>query len=130
MIQVFDEAPQGIQHAPHEARLTAAGYSVAVREVEFTDVSGKESLMLAFLSGLGLTEHFGRNWDALFDVLTDPGQFPARLALLLCDYAPFRARHASLAADLETVLLDAQAVRTREGRSLWLLVNEPDDQVL
>lgn len=130
MIQVFDEAPQGIQHAPHEARLTAAGYSVAVREVEFTDVSSKESLMLAFLSGLGLTEHFGRNWDALFDVLTDPGQFPARLALLLCDYAPFRARHASLAADLETVLLDAQAVRAREGRSLWLLVNEPDDQVL
>ena len=130
MIQVFDEAPQGLQHAPHEARLTAAGYSVAVREVDFTHVDDKEGLMLAFLRGLGLTEHFGRNWDALFDVLTDPGQFSGRLALLLCDYVPFRARHASLAAELETVLLDAQAVSAREGRHLWLLVNEPDNHVL
>ncbi|UTA50032.1 barstar family protein [Deinococcus radiodurans] len=52
--------------------MLAAGHQVSVREVVLTGVRDKEALMLAFLSGLGLTHSFGRNWDALYDVLTDP----------------------------------------------------------
>ncbi|MFC4425675.1 barstar family protein [Deinococcus navajonensis] len=129
MMQVFSAPPDGLQHAPHEVRLLAAGHQIGVREVVFTAVHDKETLMLAFLAGLGLTERFGRNWDALYDVLTDPQSRPARLALVLCDYALFRRRHATLGAQLETVLLDAQRALAAEGRDLWLLIEERESDL-
>ena len=126
MINVFGEAPQGIQTAPHDARVLAAGHQVALREVDLRHVHHKEGLMLAFLRGLALTQNFGRNWDALYDVLTDPDARPERFALVLCDYEHFRGRHRALAAELEGVLLDAQREAAAQGRSLWLLAEEPD----
>lgn len=126
MIQVFDSAPAGLQPAPKDPRMLAAGYQVSVREVNFGTVTDRESLMLAFLGGLALTQSFGRNWDALYDVLTDPETRPARFALLLCGYARFRSRHATLATPLEATLIDAQAEATRLGRQLWLLIEEAD----
>ena len=126
MIQVFDEVPTGIQHAPHDYRMTAAGYQVAVREVDLSYVRDKESLMMAFLSGLGLTQSFGRNWDAMYDVLTDPEQFPGRLAVVLNDYEHFRRKNPKLCAEMEQVLLDTQKAATDEGRLLWLLAKERD----
>ena len=125
MINVFGAPPEGIQPAPHDPRMIAAGYQVAVREVDLSHVRDKESLMLALLRGLGLSESFGRNWDALYDVLTDPQARPARFALVLCDYAHFRKRHKNLGAELEAVLLDAQRDAARQGRNLWLLTEEP-----
>ncbi|KEF35159.1 MULTISPECIES: barstar family protein [Deinococcus] len=125
MVNVFQAPPQGIQTAPHDPRILAAGHQVTLREIDFSDVRDKESLMLAFLRGLALSETFGRNWDALYDVLTDPQVWPERLALLLTDYAHFRARQRQLGAPLEAVLLDAQAEAARQGRSLWLLAEEP-----
>jgi RNAse (barnase) inhibitor barstar len=126
MTQIFDEAPTGLQPAPRDPRVIAAGYQVAVREVNFGAVDDKDGVMLAFLAGLGLTQSFGRNWDALYDVLSDPGLWPPRLALLLCDYGQVRARHPRLSAALERVLLDAQAEAARQERMLWLLTEEPD----
>ncbi|GAA5511762.1 hypothetical protein Dcar01_00475 [Deinococcus carri] len=126
MINVFAEAPQGIQAAPHDPRIIAAGYQVAVREVDLSHVRDKEGLMLAFLRGLALTENFGRNWDALYDVLTDPNARPARFALVLCGYDLFRRRSRQLGAELERLLLDAQRNAAQQGRSLWLLTEEPD----
>lgn len=129
MINVFASAPQGIQTAPHDIRMLAAGHQVAVREVDFRAVRDKEGLMLAFLSGLGLTQTFGRNWDALYDVLTDPEQRPARLALVLRDYEHFRQRGRKLIPDLEGVLLGAQREAQERGRALWLLAEETDSDV-
>ncbi|SMB91792.1 barstar family protein [Deinococcus hopiensis] len=126
MIHVFAQAPQGIQTAPHDARILAAGHQVALREVDLSQVHGKESLMLAFLRGLSLSGNFGHNWDALYDVLTDSDACPARFALVLCDYGHFRTRHRHLAAPLEGVLIDAQREAAGQGRSLWLLAEEPD----
>lgn len=126
MIQVFSEVPQGIQTAPHELRISAAGHQVAVREVDLTHVRDKDSLMMAFLSGLALTQSFGRNWDALYDVLTDPEQVSGRFALVLRDHESFRRRNRHLGAELEGVLLDAQQAAAQQGRLLWLLAEEPD----
>ncbi|WP_414657134.1 barstar family protein [Deinococcus sp. VB343] len=126
MINVFAAAPQGVQPAPHEIRMLAAGHQVAVREVSLAGVRDKEGLMLAFLSGLGLTQSFGRNWDALYDVLTDPEQVSGRFALVLRDYDTFRQRQRRLSAELEGVLLDAQQNAQEQGRMLWLLTEEPD----
>lgn len=126
MIQVFDDAPRGLQAAPKDPRMLAAGYQVKVREISFGAVDDKDSLMLAFLGGLALSQSFGRNWDALYDILSDPAQWPKRFALLLCDYEHFRRRHPNLARDLERVLLDAQTEAARQERRLWLLIEEPD----
>lgn len=126
MINVFNAPPEGIQTAPHDMRIIAAGYQVSVREVDLTRVRDKESLMLAFLRGLALTQTFGHNWDALFDVLTDPQARPARFALVLCDYDHFRKRHAKLNAEMEAVLLDAQREVMAAGRQLWVLAEEPE----
>ncbi len=126
MIQIFNEPPSGLQTAPHEPRIIAAGYQIAVREINFGTVHDKDSLMLAFLKGLGLRDTFGRNWDALYDVLTDPEQISARYALILCDYTHFKKRHPHLARELEQVLLDAQQNASEHNRSLWLLAEEPD----
>lgn len=126
MINVFAAEPEGLQQAPHEIRMLAAGHQVAVREVSLAGVRDKEGLMLAFLSGLGLTQSFGRNWDALYDVLTDPEQVSGRFALVLRDYDTFRQRQRRLSAELEGVLLDAQQNAQEQGRMLWLLTEEPD----
>lgn len=126
-MQVFNEPPNGIQPAPHEPRMIAAGYQISIREINFAGVHDKDTLMMAFLSGLALTDNFGRNWDALYDVLTDPETRPAKLALLLCDYAHFRRKHATLSAELESVLLDAQANAAENERQLWLLTEERDN---
>ncbi|MEF2277919.1 barstar family protein [Deinococcus sp. YIM 134068] len=125
MINVFSAPPQGIQTAPHDPRIVAAGYQVSVREIDLSNVRDKEGLMLAVLRGLALTESFGRNWDALYDVLTDPQSRPTRFAVVLCDYEHFRKRNKNLGAELEAVLLDAQRDAARQGRSLWLLAEEP-----
>lgn len=124
MIHVFADAPQGIQTAPHDARILAAGHGVALREVDLTDVRDKGGLMLAFLRGLALTQNFGHNWDALYDVLTDPDARPERFALVLRDFGHFQNRHRSLAAELERALLGAQREAAAQGRSLWLLAEE------
>lgn len=126
MINVFAAEPQGLQQAPHEIRMLAAGHQVSVREVPLSGVRDKDGLMLAFLSGLGLTQSFGRNWDALYDVLTDPEQVSGRFALVLRDYDTLRRRHRPLCAELESVLLDAQQTAHEQGRQLWLLAEEPD----
>lgn len=125
MINVFAAEPEGLQQAPHEIRMLAAGHQVSVREVSLAGVRDKDGLMLAFLSGLGLTQTFGRNWDALYDVLTDPEQVSGRFALVLRDYEGLR-RHRHLWAELEGVLLDAQQAAREQGRRLWLLAEEPD----
>ncbi|MVN86598.1 nuclease inhibitor [Deinococcus sp. HMF7620] len=125
-MQVFNEAPSGLQVAPHEPRILAAGYQIGVREVSFGQVHDKPSLMLALMSGLAITGTFGHNWDALYDVLTDPERLPDRLALLLCSYTQFRSHHPHLSLDLETALLDAQREAAAQGRQLWLLTEEAD----
>lgn len=125
-MSIFDIAPQGIQPAPSEPRLVAAGAQVRLREVNFGNIRTKEDLMLAFANDLVLTDNFGYNWDALYDVLSDADQVPERLALVLCDYPDFQKEHPKLAAQLNHVLLDAQQALSSEGKSLWLLSDLPD----
>lgn len=127
-MSIFDDPPQGIQPAPAEPRLVAAGAQVRLREVTLSAVQDKDDLMLAFANDLALNATFGRNWDALYDVLSDPDTAPPRLALVMCDYPDFERRHAKLAAELKQVLLDAQKALAGAGKALWLLSELPESE--
>lgn len=127
-MSIFDDPPQGVQPAPAEPRLLAAGAQVRLREVTLSNVQDKGDLMLAFAGDLDFSFSFGRNWDALYDVLSDPDTAPPRLALVLCDYPDFERRHARLAAELRQVLLDAQQALAGAGKMLWLLSELPESE--
>ncbi|WP_291423781.1 barstar family protein [Deinococcus sp.] len=122
---LFHTAPDGLQPAPHDARALAAGQQITTHEVQLAQVEDKGSLMTALVAGLGLRPTFGHNWDALYDVLTDPAEFPDKSAILLRHHEPFRQRHPRLCEQLEGVLLDAQAENREQGRQLWLLTDTP-----
>ncbi len=125
-MSLFDHPPEGIQLAPAEPRLAAAGAQVRLREVDLGRVQDQNDLMLAFANDLCISAAFGRNWNALYDVLSDPQSAPDRLALVLCDYPTFERHHAKLAAELKRVLLGAQQVLTAQGKALWVLSDLPD----
>ncbi|MDT9701086.1 barstar family protein [Streptomyces sp. P17] len=44
--------------------------------LDLAGVTDKAGLMDRCLRDLGLPDYFGRNWDALADVLSDPGLWP------------------------------------------------------
>ncbi|MFC4455721.1 barstar family protein [Deinococcus sonorensis] len=115
-----DELPSGLQPAPAEPRLWAAGARLMFRELELQHVQDKDDLMQALGRDLTLPPHFGHNWDALYDVLSDPATARPE-AIHLCHLEAFRTAHPKLAADLLDVLLDAQSERARSGVGLWLL---------
>lgn len=126
MINVFATTPSGIQPAPHDIRVLAAGYQIAVREVNLSGVRDKEALMLAFLAGLGLIQTFGRNWDALHDSLTDPEQTSDKFALMLTEYHHFKRKNSRLGKELEEVLINAQQEVAEQNRAIWILANESE----
>ncbi len=81
-------------------------------------VSSKAELMTALAQALSLPTHFGRNWDALYDLLTD---LDSDSAVILQNQPAFAQAHSSLWEPLEGVLLDAQQFLANQGVALWLL---------
>lgn len=126
MSQFFDDAPDGLQLPPQDLPEQATQARVELRELDFSDVEDKDSLMDVIVKALELGRDFGRNWDALYDVLTDPDEQPAKLALLLSGDRHLKERSSELYEDLEGVLLDAQAEAIDQGRDLWLLSEEAE----
>ena len=117
----LDGAPDGFQQAPADPQLLAAGAGAALRQLDLTGVDGKADLMRQLARDLTLPAHFGHNWDALYDVLSDPGAMRATV-LCLRGWATFQARHAELADTLKGVLIDAQDALAGAGIPLWVLV--------
>ena len=114
-------APVGLQTAPADPQLTAAGIGASLRQLDLTGVDGKAELMHQLARDLTLPAHFGRNWDALYDVLSDPQAMNATI-ICLKGWTDFQARHGELAATLESVLLDAQTALAGAEIPLWVLV--------
>ncbi|WP_328870004.1 barstar family protein [Streptomyces sp. NBC_00287] len=51
--------------------------------LDLAGVTDKAGLMDRCLRDLGLPDYFGRNWDALADVLSDPGLWPEDTAVIV-----------------------------------------------
>ena len=114
-------APDGFQPSPTDPQLLAAGVQATFRTLDLSAVDGKAELMAQLSRDLSLPRHFGRNWDALYDVLSDPDSMRATV-ICLKEWEGYVVRQPELAARLEGVLLDAQEALASDDIPLWVLV--------
>jgi len=62
----------------------------AVVSLDLDGVTDKAGLMDRCARDLGLPDYFGRNWDALADVLSDPGLWPESATVVVVrNWAPY-----------------------------------------
>ena len=107
-----------------EARLCAAAAELGWKTCVYRPENAAERT--AWLAGLGqalgLPAHFGANFDALYDCLTDPEAIAAPGALLvLGGLAPLGAD-----VDILIAVLQAASDTWREaGRPFWALLDAP-----
>jgi RNAse (barnase) inhibitor barstar len=120
LIHPLSEDPDGFQPMPADPVMAAAGMQASLRTLDLSAVSDRAELMQQLYVGLDLPEHFGRNWDALFDLLADP-ETMRPTAVQLVGWEHFNKHHRELAAGLKNVLLDAQMALRAAGIALWLL---------
>ncbi|WP_424952282.1 barstar family protein [Deinococcus sp.] len=113
-------APDGFQQAPADPQM-AAGLGATLRQLDLTTVDGKAELMHRLARDLTLPAHFGRNWDALYDILADPEGMKATV-ICLKGWNDFQEKHPDLAATLKNVLLDAQTALKGADIPFWILI--------
>lgn len=112
--------PAGVLPVPADFLQRALARGFRVHHINLRDVHDKPSLMQAWQRDLHLPEWFGQNWDALYDVLTDSAVCPDLSVLLLDGYDALYTDHPELAADLTSVMFDAQSTREAGHARLWL----------
>lgn len=113
--------PLGIVALPEDGRLVAAAAGVRLLSIDLGTVVDKASLMDVLVQELELPGYFGRNWDALLEVLTDEDIVGDRAALVLSGLAALAARAPGVADTLGEVMVAAQEDSAATGRSLWLV---------
>lgn len=113
-------APGGV---PAAAR--AAGWRVV--ELDLAGVADKAGFMARCADHLTLPEGFGRNWDALRDLLTDTGWLPAgsHTLVLVTGWHTYRAAAPGEWRSVERVLTGAADRARRTARALLVLLAEP-----
>jgi RNAse (barnase) inhibitor barstar len=113
--------PDGLQPAPADPRALADSLDATLLTLRLDGVQGRPALMQQLSHDLKLPRHFGRNWDALYDILADP-EYMEPCVVHLVGYTDFLVREHELAARLEGVLLDAQTALADSDIPLWVLV--------
>jgi RNAse (barnase) inhibitor barstar len=113
--------PDGLHPAPADPRALADGLDAGLLTLQLDAVQGRPALMQQLSHDLKLPRHFGRNWDALYDILADP-EYMEPCVIHLVGWSDFLVREQELAARLEGVLLDAQTALADSDIPLWVLV--------
>ncbi|MEV5609720.1 barstar family protein [Streptomyces sp. NPDC052225] len=95
-----------------------AGDGWAVRVVDLEGAADKGAFMDRFAAALQLPGWFGRNWDALADVLSDPGVWPksatAGLVVVVTGWADFGGRR-SVEWETAREVFEEAVERRRDG---------------
>lgn len=77
--------------AAQYAQVRRQGHAVVLAGEAIPD---REAFFAALAAGLHFPDYFGHNWDAVYDLLTDPGWFPNEgLVLVLNDLQRFAEQH-------------------------------------
>ena len=102
---------------------TARAARLSVVKVDLKSAKGKLEFLASLAKTLKFPKHFGQNWDALHDLLTDLSWLKATgWVILLLNAKPFADRHTE---DFETaveVLNAATAHWRSQGKPFWVLV--------
>lgn len=128
MNEFFGDPPVGFVTGGVDTRLEAAAAEVRCWPVDLGGVAEKQELMAMLADDLELPSWFGRNWDALIDVLSDPEQVGERAALLFSGRATLAEKQPALASLLNRVLLETQLRAAATGGALWLVDVPPDER--
>lgn len=87
--------------------------------VELKGVRSKKALLEALATGLRLPKHFGHNWDALADCLTDESWAKsADIAIVFLDTAGAEKRFGADWATLLDIVVDAAKWWKSRGKTL------------
>ena len=81
------------------------GYEVVA--IDGGEIADRDDLMDALAGALGLPDYFGRNWDALDEVLHDPDVVIEARTLVVSDATALWREHPRMAGALIEVWLDS-----------------------
>ncbi|MFF7214100.1 barstar family protein [Streptomyces sp. NPDC008238] len=100
----------------------------ATTVLDLQGVTTKSAFMERCAEQLRLPGWFGRNWDALYDCLTDlPGSEPGGLRLVVRGWHDFAAAEPGEWRTARRVLEDAAAFRAPAVPPLQVVLEEPTD---
>jgi len=74
-------------------------------EIDLADVATVDDLHNLMMQRLEFPHYYGKNWDAFWDVITEPERLPHKLTLR--GWADFQQRLAEAAGQLRECLQDA-----------------------
>lgn len=98
-------------------------------DVDLAGCRDKPELMKRFADAFGFPAHFGHNWDALADGLSDLDWLPAEgYVLTLDNLQAMRTADAADYATLVSVLEGACEEWRDRGRPFWAFLALPDDE--
>ena len=83
----------------------ADGYGVVA--IDGGEIADRDDLIEALADALALPDWFGRNWDALDEVLHDPTARNEAVTLVVSDATAFWREHPRMAGTLVEVWLDS-----------------------
>ena len=120
----FDEA-RVLEYHGHADAVEAAARHAKLRylEIDLSQVHDRATLFAALAHGLGLPDYFGRNFDALADVLEDRDWIGGPGCAIRLAHAPhYRKTHPSDWHTLEDVLAEACAFWRDRHVPFWVIV--------
>jgi RNAse (barnase) inhibitor barstar len=109
---------------PLDALRTAAhAAGLRVLDVDLAALKGKTALLETLASALKLPSHFGRNWDALADVLQDDQWLgDAGIVVVLRNSAAFKQAHPADWEMLSEIFTEAVEFWKARHKPLWVFL--------
>jgi RNAse (barnase) inhibitor barstar len=106
-----------------ELERAARAASLLVIKLDLGRARGKSGFLSLLAKSLKFPKHFGRNWDALHDFLTDLGWLNAKgWLVIITNGKSFAQRHNEHFGTAIEVLRTAAEYWRSQGKPLWVLV--------
>jgi len=121
------------QTAIHTDEIVAAAKTVGLEvfRLDLSGAGGKNGLLDRFAKALRFPAHFGKNWDALNDCLTDLDWLSGKgLVMILTNANNFAEKHEEIFHTAIDVLNRAVAYWHGQKKPFWVLVQTQSDLAL
>jgi len=113
----------GITGTTREFERSARAAGLSIIKLDLGRLRGKAGLLNVLAKALKFPKHFGQNWDALHDFLTDLEWFDAKgWLVVVANGKSFAGRHGEHFATAIQVLRAAAEHWRGQGKPFWVLV--------